>query len=370
MRGHVAKARKVIMFAVQFGEFGPPGVLTVGPLPAPHAEPGEVRIRVRAAGVSPVDIALRAGLSPASRKITLPHIPGVDASGVIDEVGAGVTGVTTGDEVFGAVDVARLGGASAEFAVLQFWAAKPTSMSWEEAGAAGTSIETATRALTALEVHDGTVLLVDGAAGGVGSIAVQLAIACGARVIGTGRPESRDFIAGLGAVPTTYGPGLPERVRAAGFGRVDRALDVAGAGSLPQLIAITGTAASVLTIVDFTGQELGVRVSLGRLGGEPDGCHGLAAAAVLSENGRFRVPLREVFPMARAAEAHALAAQGPRHGKIALTALQDRDGQHWLFWHPGPGPYTFWRLGFRQSGVGSAARRVPVRAARKTAADQ
>ncbi|GAB2809696.1 NADP-dependent oxidoreductase [Actinoallomurus bryophytorum] len=313
------------MYAVQFDRFGPPGVLTVGPFPEPHAGPGQVRIRVRAAGVSPVDAALRAGLTPASQRITLPHVPGVDASGVIDEVGEGVTGAAIGDEVFGAVDVARLGGASAEFAVLRFWAAKPPALSWEEAGAAGTSVETATRALDALGVRAGTVLLAAVVAGGVGNACVQLTVARGARVIGTGRPESHGFIDRLGATPVTYGPGLPGRV--GGLGRVDRALDVAGAGSLPELVAIAGTPASVLTLADFAGPELGVRLSLGELGGEPDGRHGLAAAAALAGEGRFRVPLREVFPMTRAAEAHALAAHGPRQGKIALTALPD-SGDH------------------------------------------
>ncbi|MFC4532847.1 NADP-dependent oxidoreductase [Sphaerisporangium dianthi] len=308
------------MFAVQFDRFGPPEVLSVGPFPEPHAGPGEVRVRVEAAGISPVDLALRAGGSPSSEKIALPHIPGVDAAGVVDEVGPGVTGVAVGDEVFGAVDVARLGGASAEFAVLAFWTAKPSSMSWEEAGAGGTSIETATRALDLLGVREGTTLLIDGAAGGVGGVAVQLAIARGARVIGTGGPESQDFISRLAAIPVPYGPGLPERVRALHDGRVGLALDVAGAGSLPELIAITGSAASVVTIADFTGPGLGVRLSLGDFGGEPNGRHGLAVAAALSEEGRFRLPLREVFPMAEAARAHALAARGPRQGKIALTA--------------------------------------------------
>jgi NADPH:quinone reductase-like Zn-dependent oxidoreductase len=135
-------------------------------------------------------------------------------------------------------------------------------------------------------------------------------------VIGTGSPENQAFIARLGAIPTTYGPGLPERVPA---GRVDRALDVAGAGSLPELIAITGTAASVVTIADFTGSRLGIRLSTGDLGGQPNGRHGLAAAAALFEEGRFRLPLREVFPLAEAARAHVLAARGPRQGKIALT---------------------------------------------------
>jgi NADPH:quinone reductase-like Zn-dependent oxidoreductase len=309
--------KKVIMFAVQFDRFGPPEVLTVGPFPEPHPGPDEVRITVRAAGISPVDLALRGG---SNERLPLPHVPGVDAAGVIDEVGADVTGFAAGDEVFGAVAVSRLGGASAEFAVLRFWSLKPPSMSWEEAGAAGTSIETATRALDTLDVRPGTTLLIDGATGGVGSAAVQLAIARGARVIGTGRPESRTFLAELGAIPATYGPGLGDRVRALGIEGVDLALDVAGAGSLPELIALTGAPTSVLTIADFTGPGLGVRLSRGELGGEPDGRHGLARSATLSVEGRFRVPVQEVFPMTRAAKAHEAAARGPRQGKLALTA--------------------------------------------------
>jgi NADPH:quinone reductase-like Zn-dependent oxidoreductase len=311
------------LFAVQFDRFGPPEVLTLGPFPEPHAGPGEIRIRVEAAGVSPVDVALRSGSSPSGAKLALPHIPGVDAAGVIDELGAGVTGFAVGDEVFGAVDVSRLGGASAEFAVLRFWALKPSTMSWPEAGAAGTSVETATRVLDLLEVRAGTTLVVDGAAGGVGGVAVQLAVARGARVIGTGRRESQDFIAGLGALPVVYGEGLAGRIRALGVERADLALDAAGAGSLPDLIAITGAAGSVVTIADFTGPELGVRLSVGELGGQPDGRHGLATAAALSGEGRFRVRLREVFPLSRAAEAHTASTRGPRQGKIAIAVRRE-----------------------------------------------
>jgi NADPH:quinone reductase-like Zn-dependent oxidoreductase len=306
------------MFAVRFDHFGPPDVLAIGTRAEPHAGPGEIRIRVAAAGVSPVDLALRAGSSPSRDKLMLPHVPGVDAAGVIDEIGAGAGGFAPGDEVFGSVDIARLGGASAQFAVLAFWAAKPPSMSWTEAGAAGTSVETATRALDALGAGAGTTLLVDGAAGGVGSIAVQLASARGARVIGTARPGSHDFLASLGAIPVTYGPGLAERVRGLGLGLPDLALDVAGAGSLGELIAVTGAPGAVVTLADFTGPARGVRLSRGQYGGEPDGRHGLAIAAELSFQGRFRVPVQEVFPAARAAEAHATAARGPRQGKITL----------------------------------------------------
>ncbi|MEV4810103.1 NADP-dependent oxidoreductase [Micromonospora avicenniae] len=312
------------MFAVQFDRFGPPDVLTVGRFPEPHPAEGEVRIRVRAAGVSPVDLSLRAGRTPSRDRIVLPHVPGVDAAGVIDEIGAEVTGFAVGDEVFGAVSLARLGGATAEHAVLAFWARKPYSMPWAQAGAAGTSVETATRALDRLGVRDGVTLLVDGAAGGVGSVAVQLAAARGARVIGTARPGSHAFVAQLGAVPVAYGPGLAGRLGALGVGRVDRALDVAGAGSLPELIALTGTPASVLTLADFTGPKLGVSLSTGELGGEPDGRHGLADAAALNRDGRFRIPVQAEYRLTEAAQAHAAAERGPRQGKIAIIIPQAR----------------------------------------------
>jgi NADPH:quinone reductase-like Zn-dependent oxidoreductase len=309
-----------MVFAVHFDRFGPPEVLAIGTLPEVHPGRGEVRVKVRTAGVAPVDLALRAGVSASSGRITFPHVPGVDAAGTIDEIGPEVSGFTVGDEVFGSVSLLRLGGANAEFAVLRFWTLKPSSMSWPEAGSAGTSVETATRALDWINLHDGSTLLIDGAAGGVGSVAVQLAIARGARVIGTGRRENHDFLSGLGAIPVTYGHGLSGRIHELGIDSVDAAIDVAGAGSLPELISITGSASSVLTLADLTGPQLGVHLSIGEFDGEPDGSHGLALAASLSEEGRFRVPIQAVFPMTTVAEAHAAAARGRRQGKIALVA--------------------------------------------------
>ncbi|HEV7709882.1 MAG TPA: zinc-binding dehydrogenase, partial [Asanoa sp.] len=154
---------------------------------------------------------------------------------------------------------------------------------------------------------------------GVGSVAVQLAAARGARVIGTARPDNHEFIAGLGATPTTYGPGLPRRISALGVREVDRALDVAGAGSLPELIEITGDPTDVVTLADFTAVRHGVRVSTGRLGGEPDGSDGLAGASAVFAEGLFRIPVEAVFPLDQAAAAHTAAGAGSRQGKIALV---------------------------------------------------
>lgn len=307
------------MFAVTFDRFGTPDVLALRSMPEPHAGPGEIRIRVLAAGVSPVDLSIRSGSSPSSATLSLPHVPGVDAAGLVDQIGDGVTGVAIGDDVFGTVPITKLGGASAEFAVLDFWALKPASMPWTEAGAAGSGIETATRTLDALDVADGSLLLIDGASGGVGSIAVQLAVARGARVIGTGRTESFDFIESLGAIPVEYGDGLAQRVAALGLGQVDRALDASGKGSLPELIAITGSEDAVITIADFSAAQHGVRISMGEMAGQPHGKHGLAIAAELSEAGRFHVPVQAEFLFSRAQEAHAAAESGPRRGKIVLV---------------------------------------------------
>jgi NADPH:quinone reductase-like Zn-dependent oxidoreductase len=308
------------VFAVQYSRFGSPEVLTLSDAPEPHVGPGQVRVRVRAAGVSPVDLAIRAGTSPSAKTLRLPHIPGVDAAGTVDQLGEGVSDVSIGDEVFGTVDIAKLGGATAEFAVLSFWARKPDSMPSTEAGAAGSSVETATRVLDLLDVRADSALLIDGAAGGVGSIVIQLAQARGARVIGTASEANQEFLTSLGAVPTTYGTGLPDRVRALGEGRIHKALDVSGHGSLEELIELTGTANAVVTIADFGGRALGVRVSIGELGGQKSGKHGLVEAARLYETGQFRVPVQEAFPFAEAAAAHALAEAGPRQGKIVLTA--------------------------------------------------
>ncbi|MEU4409085.1 zinc-binding dehydrogenase [Streptosporangium sp. NPDC023963] len=118
--------------------------------------------------------------------------------------------------------------------------------------------------------------------------------------------------------PVDYGRGLPVRIRALTAAPIDRALDVAGAGSLSELIELTGTADSVVTLADFGASTYGARLSTGRLGGRPDGVHGLASATALADRGRFRVPVRAAYPAHQAAQAHETAAQPPRRGKVVL----------------------------------------------------
>ncbi|MFC4078449.1 NADP-dependent oxidoreductase [Amycolatopsis samaneae] len=314
------------MRAVQFSEFGPPGVLRVAEVGEPHAGPGEIRIAVRASGLTPADTYLRAGRLAGIVATPFPHTTGVDAAGVVDEIGAGVTGVAPGDEVFGMIPMTvPPGGANADHAVLGMWAPKPAAWSWAEAGGAAGNVETATRVLDLLAAGAGHTVLVQGAAGGVGTIAVQLAAARGATVIGTAGEHNHDLLRSLGAEPTTYGPGLRERVRALAPGGVDAVFDCAG-GALPDLVAIAGDASRVVTIADFDAASHGVHLSHSAPAddsavGSADAMapYGLEVAAGLAGEGRLRVPIAAEFPLAEAAAAHELSESRRARGKIVLV---------------------------------------------------
>jgi NADPH:quinone reductase-like Zn-dependent oxidoreductase len=308
------------MRALQFSEYGPVSVLRIAEVPEPHAGPGQVRVAVRATGVTPADCYTREGRFRDWIPLPLPHVPGVDAAGVVDEVGAGVTDVRKGDEVFGIVELARMGGANAEYAVLATWARKPATMTWEQAGGAAGNAETALRVLDRLGAEAGTTLLIEGAAGGVGTIAVQIAVARGATVIGTGGPGNQEFLAALGAIPTTYGRGLAERVAALAPGGVDAVLDCAGSGSLPDLVALARSPRRVVTIADLNAAAFGVHLSrTAGPGADRPATEGLAEFVKLAEQGRVTVPVAAVFPLEKAAAAHELSESRHARGKIVLT---------------------------------------------------
>ena len=171
---------------------------------------------------------------------------GYDAAGVVDEVGEGVTGVSVGDDVFG-----RGRNTQAEYAVLDSWAAKPPSIDWAVAAAAGVAGETAERGLRLLEVKAGDTLFVDGGAGGVGAVTVQMALARGARVIASASEANHDYLREIGATPVLYGEGLAERVRAAAGGPVDAVFDVAGKTPVEDLISLVSEPSQVVSIANF-----------------------------------------------------------------------------------------------------------------------
>jgi NADPH:quinone reductase-like Zn-dependent oxidoreductase len=298
--------------AVTFSEYGGPEVLHVADVEEPHAGPGQIRIAVRAAGVNPVDWKARSGVMREVMPVRFPAIDGREAAGVVDEIGADVTDVAIGEEVFGF----SVGGAAAEHAILDDVARKPARLGWEEAAALPVAVETSVRVFTVLGgVREGQTLVINGAAGGVGVAAVQLARVRGARVIGTASERNHEFLRSLGAEPTTYGEGLVERVRALAPDGVDLAFDTAGRGGVPDLVTLTGDPARVATIADFGAAALGVKVTGG---GDFRAVEALGEAAALIEAGRLHVPVAQTFTFTRAADAHRISQDGHVRGKLVL----------------------------------------------------
>ncbi len=303
------------MRAATYHEYGDPSMLRVEDVPQPHAGPGQVRIRVEAASVNPIDWKLRSGLLQQVMPLQLPVIPGRDAAGTVDEVGEGVTGVIAGDRVFGLSET----GTAAEYAVLTAWAPVPETWTGQQAAAAGVAGETAIRALDLLGIAPGSsrarTVLIEGAAGGVGSAAVQIAVARGATVIGTASERNHAYLRALSATPTTYGPGLSDRVSALAPAGVDAVFDTVGSGSLPDLVKIAATAGDVVTIADQTAHEHGARLSAG----SDSPASALAEVAALGTAGSLVPHVAAIYRLDQIAEAHARSEDGHVQGKLVIT---------------------------------------------------
>ncbi|MDQ6640936.1 MAG: NADP-dependent oxidoreductase [Actinomycetota bacterium] len=299
------------MRAVQFEQYGGPEVLHLAEAPEPHAGPGQVRIAVRAAAVNPMDWKIRSGAMAEHMALDLPSIPGLDAAGIVDEVGVDVTSVAVGDRVFG-----NGSAATAEFAVLNAFALVPESLGLVEAAALPVAVETSARVLDLLNLHPGQLIVVDGAAGGVGTTLVQLAVFRGLQVVGTASEGNHQLLKELGAVPTTYGEGLAGRVHALVDGPVAGGIDLAGKGGVADLVVLTGDPGRVVTIADFSAGARGVQVTSGSAG---RAFYALGEVAKLIEEGKFRVVADHVFPWTEVARAHELSQSGHVRGKIVLT---------------------------------------------------
>lgn len=299
------------MKAVQFSEFGGPEVLQLVELPDPRPAAGQVRVKVRAAGINPIDWKVRRG-GPMGGE--LPQTTGHEVAGTVDELGEGVTDVALGDRVFG---FAAGGGGAAELALLSDYAPIPPSLDFSQAAALPVAIETASRGLDLLGVGDGTTVLIDGGAGGVGSAAVQLAVARGARVIATASERNHDYLRSLGAKPTTYGDGLAQRVHELVPEGVDAAFDVAGGGQLPALVELAGGPEHVITIADYAGaQQTGVTMTGGP--GAQRALYILRDIAPLIETGAFSMPVQQTFPLEQIAEAQRVSEAGHVRGKLVV----------------------------------------------------
>jgi NADPH:quinone reductase-like Zn-dependent oxidoreductase len=298
------------MRALQYTVYGGPEVLEWAEAPDPHAGPGQIRIAVRAASVNPIDWKAFSGAMSGGEPMAGTGYLGSDAAGVVDEVGQGVTGVAVGDEVFG-----RGRNTQAEYALLDSWAAKPPSIDWAVAAAAGVAGETSERGLRLLDVKAGDTLFVDGGAGGVGAATVQMALGRGARVIASASEANHDYLREIGATPVRYGQGVAERVRAAAGGPVDAVFDVAGKTPVEDLISLAPEPSQVLSIANFAAGKAGARVTGGGADSRP--MEALALVADLLAQNKLVIKV-QTFPFDRAAEAYRISQGGHVRGKLVL----------------------------------------------------
>jgi NADPH:quinone reductase-like Zn-dependent oxidoreductase len=299
------------MRALQFRAYGGPEVVEWAEAPAPHPGPRQVRIAVRAASVNPIDWKTFAGALSGGQPMVGTGYLGYDAAGVVDEIGEGVTGVSVGDDVLG-----RGRNTQAEYAVLDSWAAKPSSIDWAVAAAAGVAGETSERGLRLLDVKPGDTIFVDGGAGGVGAVAVQMAVAGGAKVIASSSEANHDYLREIGARPVLYGEGVVTRVRAAADGPVDAVFDVAGMTPVEDLISLAPEPAKVVTIANFAAGEAGARLTGGDADSHP--MEALAQVAELLAQNKVVIKV-QTFPFDRAAEAFRISQGGHLRGKLVLV---------------------------------------------------
>ncbi|MEO3825891.1 NADP-dependent oxidoreductase [Actinomadura sp. B10D3] len=302
--------------AVRLDSFGGPEVLDVREVVAPQAGPGQIRVRVTAAGLNPMDWIITADADTAARfGLSLPAGFGTDYAGVVDQVGDGVTGFASGDRVFGGalsravadfvvIDVAE-GGAVSE--------AHHTPDGVDDRTAATLAIagRTASTALAVVDLGPDDTVLIGGAAGGVGVFAVQLARIAGARVIGTGSATSADFLRDLGAEPVAYGEGLAARVRALAPDGVTAAIDLYGTETVHAARELGVPDGRICTIA---AQVEGVTAA----NGANSAPGALEEIARLVATGRLRVPIAASFPVEQIRRATELQAGRHVHGKIVI----------------------------------------------------
>jgi NADPH:quinone reductase-like Zn-dependent oxidoreductase len=304
--------------------YGGPDVLEIANQAPGEPGPGQALVEIRAAGVNPVDVKVYSGAF-GTDPARLPLRLGSEASGVVAAVGPGAAGpagpIGVGDEVI----AYRAPGAYAEELVVPASALvpKPDTLDWAQASGLMVAGVTAWHLLAATGVGAGDTVLIHGAAGGVGVMAVQLALDRGATVVGTASPANHDFLRELGAIPVEYGTGLMDRVAAAAPGGVDAGLDLAGTDeALDVSFVLVPDRTRIATIMSFErGLNTGIKVLGGAPGADP-GTEIRDAArldlARLAQDGKLRVFVSHTFPLAEVDRAHEVIMQGHTRGKIAL----------------------------------------------------
>ena len=304
------------MKAVRFEDYGGIDVLKVVDVPRPVPGPGQVLVQVKAAGINPGEAKIRVGLLHARWPATFPSGQGSDLAGVVAETGPGVTGASVGDEVIGFTDNRA---SQAEYVVVEdgHLTAKPADLPWVVAGALFVAGATAYAAVRAVAPADGDTVVVSGAAGGVGSLAVQLARRAGATVIGLAGPDNHKWLTAHGVIPVAYGDGVAERIRQAAAAKVNAFVDTFGSGYVQLALELGVEPSRIDTIADFE--------AVTRYGVKGDGNAAGASASVLAElaglieSGQLELPVAGVYPLDQVQDAYRRLEQGHIRGKIVLV---------------------------------------------------
>ena len=299
--------------AVQFDRYGDIDVLEVRDVPRPQAGPGEVLVQVKAAAINPGEAMIRKGFLHDRWPATFPSGQGSDFAGVVAELGDDTRGFAVGDEVVGFTNSRA---SQADFVVVPAaqLTSKPAAVSWDVAGSLYVAGTTAHAAVNAVGLTPGDVVAIAGAAGGVGTIAVQLAVRAGAAVLGIAGPSNDEWLTEHGAVPVNYGDGLADRLSAAG--RIDAFLDFFGGGYVELAVTDLGIAPDrVDTIIDFAAIErFGVKSA-----GNADGNIGMIAElAELVATGQLEVPIAGTFPLDDVQQAYRTLERRHTRGKLVL----------------------------------------------------
>jgi NADPH:quinone reductase-like Zn-dependent oxidoreductase len=303
------------MKAVVYRRYGGPEVLEYTDVPDPKVAQNSVLVRVRAAALNPADHLLQAGLGESHTDAWFPVIPGWDVSGVVERVGAGVSEFAPGDEVIGYIrqDILHHG-AYAELvsAPVETLMRKPRTASWPEAAGLPLAGLTAYRAIIQiLNVQPGETVLIHGAAGGVGAVAAQLALAREAHVIGAASVGHQDFLRSIGVLPVAHGEGITDRVRALAPNGLDAVLDCVGKGVLHTTANLGSSRMRACSIADGGP---GITTVFARLDRAV-----LTRLVEMVDEGKLRVPIAATYPLAQAAEAQAALKQPHPPGKYVLV---------------------------------------------------
>ncbi len=302
--------------AVRFNQYGDIDVLQVVDVERPVPGSGQVLVNVKAASINPGEASIRKGVFAKQWPATFPSGEGSDLAGIVVAVGEGVQGFAVGDEVIGFTNNRA---SHAEFVVVESsnLIHRPHNVSWEAAGSLFIVGATAYAAVRAVSLKQGDTLVVSGAAGGVGSLVVQLAVRDGAKVIGLASESHHQWLRDHHVIPVTYGEGIEERIRAAANSSIDAFIDTFGADYVELALKLGVKPERIDTIINFAAaQKYGVKAEGS---GEAANAEVLSYLAGLIDKGELEIPIARVYPLAQVQEAYRELEQRHTNGKIVLV---------------------------------------------------